>query len=217
MKREYSRAQLIMTGVIAFYLMGTVLNNIITIKTVPLGNFATLSCGLLLSPIVFACNDILTECMGEKFAFKTIMASSLVNLWWSLVCVIVIALPGTRANVSEAIETVLGSTWRVTVSSFIAYVGGGYLNNLIMTKMRQKDGENKYYLRAILSSAFGQLLDNYAFRILAFAPIGLTAVEFSWDTIMILPLVTTIAETVLESFVTPISKKICTVVQSENE
>jgi len=204
-----------MVGVIAFYFLGSIMMNILTMKTLQIGPVSVFTCGIIMTPLVFACNDILTECMGERFAFRTILVGGAINLLWTLLCALAIALPGNNAFIADAFAVILGSTWRIASASIIAYIGGGYLNNLIMARLKEKDGEDRYYYRAILSSAIGQLFDDYVFIFLAFAPFGISAIENPWSAIVTVPLISAIMETVLEAIVTPISKKICAIIKAE--
>ena len=215
MERKFSKAQLIMVGVIAFYFLGSIMMNILTMKTLQIGSISVFTCGIMMTPLVFACNDILTECMGKKFAYKIILVGAGVNLAWSLLCALAIALPGNNEYIADCFKTILGSTWRITAASIIAYIGGGYINNWIMDKLKQHDGEKRYYLRAISSTAFGQLFDDYVFVFLAFAPFGISAIENPWGAILTVPLVSAVVETVIEAIFTPVSKKICDVIKAE--
>lgn len=91
-----------------------------------------------------------------------------------------------------------------------------FLDYKIMAdRLHKKDGEKGYYKRAILSSWFGQLFDDYVFVFLAFAPFGISAIENPWSAILTVPLVSAIVETVIEAIVTPWSKKICEIIKSE--
>ena len=215
MKREFSKAQLIMTGVISFYFLGSIMMNILTMKTVQLGSVSIFTCGIIMTPLVFACNDILTECMGKRFALRIILVGAAINLAWALLCAFAIALPANNQFIADAFAVILGSTWRITSASIIAYIGGGYINNIIMSKLKERDGEKGYYLRAILSTAFGQLFDDYVFVFLAFAPFGISAIENPWGAIITVPLISAIVETIIEAIFTPLSKRICDVVKAE--
>jgi uncharacterized PurR-regulated membrane protein YhhQ (DUF165 family) len=97
---------------------------------------------------------------------------------------------------------------RITLSSAIAYIGGSYLNNHIMDKLHKRHGERKYYFRAILSTAVGQLFDDYVFWFLAFAPFGWSALEKSWEMIAFLPILSAVAETIIEAVITPVSERV---------
>lgn len=213
MKTKFTRSQLIITGVIAFYLLGSVMMNILTMKTMQLGNVSVFTCGIIITPLVFACNDILTECTGKKFAYKVILIGALVNILWSALCAITILLPGNNEYIADCYKTILGSTWRITASSIIAYIGSGYINNAIMARLHDKDGEKGYYKRAILSTAFGQLFDDYVFCFLAFAPFGISTIENPWSAIITIPIISAIAETIIEAVFTPVSKTICGIVK----
>lgn len=215
MKTKFTKAQLIIAGVLAFYFLGSIMMNILTMKTMQLGKISVFTCGIMMTPLVFACNDILTECMGKKFAYRTILVGAGINLAWAGLCAISIALPGNNPYIADCFKTILGSTWRITSASIIAYIGGGYLNNWVMDKMKQKDGEKRYYERAIISTALGQLFDDYVFVFLAFAPFGISAIENPWNAILTIPLISAIVETGLETIATPISKKICDIVKAE--
>lgn len=215
MKRQFSKAQFIMVGVIAFYFLGSIMMNVLTMKTLQIGNVSIFTCGIILTPLVFACNDILTECMGKKFAVKMVWAGAGVNLLWSGLCAFTIALPGNNPYIAECYGTILGSTWRITGASIIAYIGSGYINNIIMDGMKKRDGEKRYYTRAIISTAFGQLFDDYVFVFLAFAPFGISAIENPWPAIITVPIVSAIVETIIEAVFTPVSKRICDTIKAE--
>lgn len=216
MKNKFTKSQLIITAVIAFYLLGSVMMNILTMKTLQLGSVSVFTCGIILTPLVFACNDILTECAGKKFALKMVWVGAAVNIAWAILCAVTIALPGNNPYIAECYATILGSTWRITSASIIAYLGSGYINNAIMDGMKQRDGEKRYYSRAIISTAFGQLFDDYVFCFLAFAPFGISAIENPWKAIITVPIISAIVETGIEACVTPVSKMVCdTVKRSE--
>lgn len=215
MKKPFTKAQLIITGVIAFYFLGSIMMNILTMKTLQIGSISVFTCGIIMTPLVFACNDILTECMGKRFAFKVILVGAGINLAWSLICALMIRLQGNNEYISECFAVILGSTWRITTASIIAYIGGGYINNVIMSRLKERDGEKRYYLRAISSTAFGQLFDDYVFVFLAFAPFGISAIENPWSAILTIPFISAVTETAIEAVVTPVSKRICDTVKAE--
>ena len=217
MKQKFTKAQLIITGVIAFYLLGSVMMNILTMKTMQIGRISVFTCGILVTPLVFACNDILTECMGKRFAYRIILIGALVNLIWTALCAVTILMPGNNEYIAECYKIILGSTWRITSASIIAYIGGGYLNNLIMANLHKKDGERGYYKRAILSTAVGQLVDDYVFMFLAFAPFGISTIENPWNAIATIPLISAIGETIIEAVFTPVSKGVCDAVKRYDE
>lgn len=204
----FTKQQKIMVGVIAFYLAGSVMQNVLATKTFDTGGISPAAAGILLTPLVFACSDIMTEVLGKKVALRICYIGAGVNIVWAIVCQIAIAIPGNNEFMATAFAAILGSTLRITVASIIAYIGGSWINNSIMDSLHKKEGAKGYYKRAILSTFLGQMLDDYAFCFLAFAPFGISPIENPWNVIALMPFLSAVLETIIEACVTPISKKI---------
>lgn len=198
----------IVSAIITVYVVGCFLQNILAVKTFSVFGLPLTTGGTLISWIVFACMDIITELRGKKTATKIFTAAMIGNIVWSLLCWIAIALPGTNQFVNDCYAVVLGSSWRITIASAVAFWLGNYTNTSIMSKMRHKHGDKKYCLRAVVSTIFGQATDNVLFYFLAFSPIGITATEMELKSIFLVAISTTLLETVLEAVISPATKKI---------
>lgn len=205
---SFTRQQKIMVGVIAFYLAGSVMQNVLATKTFDTGGVSPAAAGILLTPFVFACSDVMTEVMGKKSALRVCYIGAGVNILWALVCQVAIAIPGNNEFMATAFAAILGSTLRITMASIVAYIGGSWVNNTIMDTLHGKDGTGKYFKRAVLSTFAGQMIDDYVFCFLAFAPLGISPIENPWSVIALMPFLSAVLETVIEACVTPVSKMI---------
>lgn len=196
----------------AFYVAGSILQNILAVKTFGTSVLAITTGGTLISWLVFACMDVITEVFGKRRAILTFVGSAILNIFFNIICWIAISIPGTSSFINDAYTTVLGTGWRIALGSIIAFLLGNYINTQIMYVMKKHSKDSNKSLgfigRAITSTLFGQLVDNGLFYLIAFAPLGIAGtVENSWQMIGTLVLCTTLIETVVESIVSPITAK----------
>lgn len=196
----------------AFYVTGSILQNILAVKTFGTSVLAITTGGTLISWLVFACMDVITEVFGKRRAILTFVGSAILNILFNIVCWIAISIPGTSSFINDAYTTVLGTGWRIALGSIIAFLLGNYINTQIMYVMKKHSKDSNKSLgfigRAITSTLFGQLVDNGLFYLITFAPLGIAGtVENSWQMIGTLVLCTTLIETVVESIVSPIAAK----------
>ncbi len=208
--REKISKETYLTAVTSFFIAGSILQNILAVKSFGTETLAITTGGTLISWAVFAAMDIMTEVWGKHRAIMTFTVSAVINLAFNLVCWVAILLPGTSEYVAECYKTVLGTGWRIAIASVTAFWLGNYVNTLIMHTMKEKSRDENsrigYELRAVLSTLFGQIVDNALFYVIAFSPLGIPGtVENEWGTILQLVLFTTIIETVVEAAVSPLT------------
>ncbi|MBQ7927449.1 MAG: queuosine precursor transporter [Methanobrevibacter sp.] len=144
-----------------------IISNIIAGKTFDFFSIV-LHCGVIIFPIIYIVNDILAEVYGYKKARNVILLGFLMNLV-AVICynvTIILPAPAFFEN-SEAFSTVLGSTVRLLIASFIAYLAGSLVNAKLMVKLKKWD-EDKLFLRCILSTLFGEGLDAIIFITIGF-------------------------------------------------
>lgn len=149
------------------YCGGLIIQNILAVKNIDISVF-TVTTGILISPLLFIIQDISSEIFGYKQTKDMILLSFLMNFIGVILFQLAILIPASSVwGNQQAFETVLGTTIRITVASFIAYVAGSLLNTKIMVEMK-KINESNLFIRAITSTIFGQFLDNAIFAFGAF-------------------------------------------------
>ena len=153
-----------LTGV---FTASLIVSNIIAGKTFDFFSF-TLPCGVIIFPIIYIVNDVLAEVYGYEKARKVILLGFLMNLVAVICYNITIMLPApVFFENSDAFAAVLGSTFRLLVASFVAYLVGSLVNAKMMVVMKKWD-EDKLFLRCIVSTLFGEGLDAVIFIFIGF-------------------------------------------------
>ena len=209
----------------AIYSVFVVVQNLFEMKTLGTPAFAFAGGGIILSWATFMITDITTELFGKKDTIKLYTIAGVLNLFIVVLAQIVIAIPGVYEEQNIAFAQIFSNGIRTALASFTAFWFGNYINVYIMDKLRNKAAEkNKesakglLFFRAVLSTIFGQFVDNMLFATLAFAPIGLSLFETSWTTILTTSLFGTCMESIIESvfvpFITiPVTNKIKSIIE----
>lgn len=180
--------------------MVVLVSNIITNKQTELLGFA-ITCGSFLIPISYIVNDVMVEVYGFKKARKVTYLSFICNLLAVIFFNLTLIAPSAPSFVNQGqFETVLGSTARVLVASFLAYLCGSLSNAYIMDRMKKSDGERKLGLRCILSTIVGETLDMVVFSFIAF--LGVIPLNVIVQIIVVSSIVKVLVETILYAFAT---------------
>lgn len=154
----------ILTGVFTACL---IISNIIAGKTFDFFSFV-LPCGVIIFPIIYIVNDVLAEVYGYEKARRIILLGFFMNLIAVICYSVTIWLPAPAFfENSDAFNVVLGSTFRLLVASFAAYLVGSLVNAKLMVLMKGWD-EEKLFLRCIVSTLFGEGLDAVIFIFIGF-------------------------------------------------
>ena len=168
MKRDYK------PFLYALYCASIMAMNILATKQIDIFNF-TMTCGVFVSGFVFIAQDIMTELYGQKESKKMIFACYGLSLLMTCIYQIAIAVPQSQFwNMQEAFTSILQTTLRITIASFVAYSFGSIANVSIMEKLKEKYPKS-LFVRAVSSTIAGQLLDNGLFSLIAFLgvlPVG---------------------------------------------
>lgn len=176
-----------------------IISNIIAGKTFEFFYF-TLPCGVIIFPIIYIVNDVLAECYGYQKARRVILLGFLMNLIAVICYNITILLPAPSFfESSDAFGIVLGSTSRLLIASFAAYIVGSILNAKIMVYLKSKS-EEKLFFRCIFSTLIGEGCDALIFITIGFwglVPLG---------ALIMMIVVQALFKTIYEIIVYPLTK-----------
>jgi len=147
------------------------ISNILATKILMIGPWAA-PAGVLIFPIAYILNDVITEVWGFAKARLIIWTGFVVNVLAVLFFTMGIVVPGAPFwQNQEAFATILGNTPRIVVASMSAYLVGSFLNAFIMSKMKVMTNGKGFSGRAILSTLVGESADSFIFIGIAFAGI----------------------------------------------
>ena len=152
---------------------------------------------VIVFPIIYIINDVLTECYGFKMASKAIWTAFGLNLMAVVFFNIAVNLPTTTDYSSYNI--VLGNTLKPLIASVLAYLVGSFVNAKIMDTLRN---HRSLMLRCVLSTLFGETIDAAIFISIMF--IGI----MNFKVVCTMIITQAVAKTLYEIVVYPITKKV---------
>lgn len=186
----------ILTGV---FTASLIVSNIIAGKTFDFFTF-TLPCGVIIFPLIYIVNDVLAEVYGYEKARRVILLGFFMNLVAVICYNITILLPApVFFEGSEAFSVVLGSTARLLLASFVAYLAGSLVNAKLMVHLKKWD-EDKLFFRCIVSTLFGEGLDAILFITIGF--LGTMPIEV----LLVMIVAQALFKTVYEIIVYPLTR-----------
>ena len=188
----------ILTGI---FTASLIVSNIIAGKTFDFFSF-TLPCGVVIFPVIYIVNDVLAEIYGYEKARKVILLGFFMNLVAVICYQITILLPAPAFfENSEAFSIVLGSTFRLLVASFAAYLAGSLVNAKVMVYLKKWD-ENKLFFRCMVSTLFGEGLDAIVFIFIGF--LG----TMPFEALLLMLVAQALFKTVYEIIVYPLTRTV---------
>lgn len=160
---------------VAFVAIGLI-SNVIAGKVINLPFGLTVAGASLLVPFYCILDDLNTNCLGYQSAKKYTWLSCFVQIFMSIMFIIICAWPSPVYIDSAAYRTVLGQSIRVVIASQLAFVVSSFINSYILSKMKahyvDKGGSttNKWHIffRTFGSSIPAVFLDAFIFNIIAF-------------------------------------------------
>ena len=179
-----------------------IVSNLMEIKTVQLGPLE-LTAGFIVFPVSYIINDCMVEVYGFRKARLVIWLGFAANLLVVLLLQAGLLLPGTSEWTAQAaMETIYGTVPRMLGASFAAFLCGSMVNAYVMSRMKLRDGNKGFSLRAIVSTLFGEGVDSAIFFPLAFGGI------LPWTMIATLMVNQVFLKTLYEIIVLPLTLRI---------
>ncbi len=129
----------------------------------------TLSAAIIIFPLSYLFNDILTEVYGYRVSRKVIW-TGFASLILMIFCYEgVLALPGADFWKDQAaFQTVLGNLPRIVTASMTAYFVGEFCNSFALAKFKVKMEGKLISLRFVASTVVGEFVDSIIFFPMAF-------------------------------------------------
>jgi uncharacterized integral membrane protein (TIGR00697 family) len=175
------------------------ISNILATKILMIGPWAA-PAGVLIFPIAYILNDVITEVWGFAKARLIIWTGFAVNVLAVLFFTAGIVVPGAPFwQNQEAFATILGNTPRIVAASMSAYLVGSFLNAFVMSRMKVMTKGKGFSVRAILSTLVGESADSFIFIIIAFAGI------FPFEVLVTMIFTQAMLKTVYEILILPLT------------
>lgn len=169
---KISRLQLILTVLSVSCLL---ISNIVVSKQMLLPFGIVMTCSNLVFPLTYVLSDVFSEVYGYKWSRFTCYLGFGMNLLMALVLQLSISLPyPTYWENQVQFQTIFGTSFRILIASFFAFIVGDLINDKIFDVMKKRS-ESNFFLRAIFSSVAGQFADSAIFCSIAF--IGIMSAE----------------------------------------
>lgn len=167
--------------VLVLFILSVFSMNLLANKSIHIPvSWLALDCGIIVSWFAFFTMDILTKHFGPKAATEMTVLAILVNLGFCLLLFLGSLIPGTWGEsyvegseeiLNNALNRTFGGTWYVVLGSTVAFLASATVNNFCnfaVGKLFKKkpDSLTAYILRAYVSTAVGQFVDNLIFALL---------------------------------------------------
>ena len=132
-----------------------------------------LSGAVIIFPVSYIINDLLTEVYGYRKAMLVIWMGFVLSAFVAVAAQLVSWLPAPiypeNQEVATSFNRLFGLITRTTVSSLLAFILGSQINAWVMSRMKVATKGKGFGWRAILSTIAGELSDSVIFYPLAFA------------------------------------------------
>ena len=174
------------------------ISNVVASRTFELFGFQ-LPSSTILFPISFIVGDVLTELYGFKDSLKVFLLGFICNIFMVVTFMIINVLPIPETlQTAEAFKTVLSYTPRVLIGSLTGFLLGNIVNSALMILFKKLTEQRFLWIRTILSTIVGEIIDTLCFIFVAF--VGILPLK----TMLLSVLITSFVKILYEIMFTPI-------------
>ena len=166
---------------IVAYAIIAVASDIFANKMLNLGGL-TLAGGIILIPFSFSIRDLMHRCVGYENAKKIVWATAFVNLAIAALLILLDVLPSAIPGQGEAWHSLMGSSWRIIIASFIAQLIADLSDTYVFEWFTRKMGDKKTWLRVAGSNVVSTFFDSIIFSMIAF--LGVLPLEVIWASVL---------------------------------
>lgn len=181
-----------------------------SLKTFHLWGFV-FSVGVIAYPLVYIFNDIFTEVYGYRVTRKIVWTGLGSMLLATILTSIYSYVPSPGFEYSEAFNLIFRAAPIIAIGSIISFFAGELTNSYTIAKMKILTNGKYEPARLVLSTLFGQTVDNFIFFFTAFYFAG-------WYTLSeVFPLVasTVIFCTFWEIIALPLTQKVIKIIKQK--
>lgn len=165
MPRTYQYYDLVMAAFVTVLLCANLIG---PAKIAEVGGY-TFGAGVLFFPFSYVFGDVLTEVYGYARARRVVWAGFAALGFAAFMVWVVLAFPPAPFWQDQAaLETALGSTWRIVIASLCAFWSGELVNSYVLAKIKVWMDGRLLFVRTIGSTIFGQAVDTLVFYPVAF-------------------------------------------------
>ncbi|MDR0975772.1 MAG: queuosine precursor transporter [Christensenellaceae bacterium] len=213
MKISKNRFKFLLTPLevmLALYIFGIIVVNLMGAKTMPLGEIGTwrfdISVAIFLMPLLYSIIDCVSEVYGRKKARSFVFIGLICIILLMAFIFAAIALPAAPKSLPDepAYERIFGIGWRMALASFVGFFVSELLDIFIYSKLKKATRGEALWLRNNVSNIVGELVDTTIFMFVAFygLQMGGVTVDFLWLIPRILPY--WLAKCVMSAISTPL-------------
>lgn len=186
-------------AIVALYVTSLITANTVAVKILEVGPWVA-DAGLITFPIAYIVGDVLTEVYGYAAARRVIWLGFMCNLIAVGTFQLAGALPAESSwEGGDAYSMIFGSTPRILLASFCAYLVGEFANSWVLARLKVATNGRWLWTRTISSTIVGQGLDSVLFVLIAFGGM------FSAGVLQDMVVTNWVLKTAYETIATPVT------------